>query len=485
MRRVTRPDTFVPCNFANQLEILPSYRRLLETACELLDVEIDWIPPEATDSGLVPIEAVGSGPADETVVVVEIHVKPGGNVERGDLIATLEATKSVFELTSPIAGTVETVSVAKGDTLNVGQSVLHVQCHGEETRRQPIISENHGTPVLKQKPKTNVVSILRREGTRRDYVVGMSLVATVTGSRRVTNEELVGQSDQMTAGDILRRTGIESRHWAEPGETALSMAVRACWQLLDQEQLIVDDLDAFICATTSPTMMTPSMACRVLSGLADGRTPPMLQAYDINAACSGYLYALQSGYDYLQSSPRGRVLLVTSELLSPLLDPKDLDTAIIFGDAASATVLYGEEHVSQATVIVRRPELSAKGEDGTVLSVPFRDHGFIQMQGRRVFSEAVRTMLSSLNRACAREGISLSDLRVVLPHQANGRIIEAMRNRVHVNVFSNIRHHGNTSSSSIPLCLIEVLPQLEKNDRVALYAFGGGFTFGAGILEAA
>lgn len=486
MRRVTRPDTFLPCNFANQLAILPSYRRVLETACELLDIEIDWVAPAATsNSGVVPIEAVGSGPSDETVTIVEIHVEPGETIERGDLVASLEATKSVFELTSPITGTVGTISLSEGDTVAVGQPILYVECHQEIKRRQPVTSENPGTPLLKQKPKTNVVSIPRREGPRRDYVVGMSQVATTIGSRQVTNEELASQSNQMSADDILRRTGIETRHWAAPNETAVSMAVRACWQLLDQEQLIVDDLDAVICATTSPTMMTPSMACQVLSGLANGRTPPMLQAYDINAACSGYLYALQSGYDYLQSSPRGRVLLVTSEVLSPLLDPKDLDTAIIFGDAASATLLYGEEHLSQAISVLRRPELSAKGEDGSVLSVPFRDHGFIQMQGRRVFSEAVRTMLSSLNRACAREEIAPSDLRVVVPHQANGRIIEAMRNRVDVDVFSNIRHHGNTSSSSIPLCLVEVLPQLKKNDRVALCAFGGGFTFGAGILKAA
>ena len=485
MRRVTRPDTLVPCNFANHLDVLPSYRRILETACELLDVEIHWIEPAASDSGLFSVEAVGSGPADETVNVIEVHVQPGTQVARGDLLATLEATKSVFELTSPVDGTVQNIAVAEGDTINVGQPLLHVQCDEAITRRQPITGENCGTPVLKRKPKTNVVSIPRRDSVRRDYAVGMSLVTTVTGSRQVTNEELAAQGGQMNAKDILRRTGIESRHWAAPGETAVSMAVRACWQLLDQEQLIVDDLDGVICATTSPTMMTPSMACQVLSGLVDGRTPPMLQAYDINAACTGYLYALQSAYDYLQSSPRGRVLVVTSELLSPLLDLNDLDTAIIFGDAASATLLYGEEYISRAAAIVHRPDLSAKGEDGTVLSVPFRDQGFIQMQGRRVFSEAVRTMISSLNRACARQEISQSDLRIVVPHQANGRIIDAMQNRVDADVFSNIRHHGNTSSTSIPLCLVEVLPSLAKNDRVALCAFGGGFTFGASILEAA
>ncbi|MCH2127570.1 MAG: beta-ketoacyl-ACP synthase 3 [Pirellulaceae bacterium] len=485
MRRVTRPDTLVPCNFTNHVEALPSYRRVLETACELLDVEIKWEAPAKTTAGSLPVEAVGSGPSDETVTVVEFHVQPGDEVARGDLLATLEATKSVFDLTAPAAGIVETLAASQGDTIAVGQPLLFLECAESMTRRQSVLNENPGTPHLKRTSQTNVVSMPRRESVRRDYAVGMSLVSTVTGSRQVSNEELASLGGQMSAEDILRRTGIESRHWAQPGETAVSMAVQACWQLLDQEQLIVDDLDAVICATTSPTMMTPSMACQVLSGLVDGRTPPMLQAYDINAACSGYLYTLQSAYDYLQSRPRGRVLVVTSELLSPLLDMEDVDTAIIFGDAASATLLYGEEHLSRAAALVRRPDLSAKGENGTVLSVPFRDHGFIQMQGRRVFSEAVRTMISSLSRVCEAQEISQSDLRIVVPHQANGRIIDAMQNRVDVDVFSNIRHHGNTSSTSIPLCLVEVLPTLEKNDRVALCAFGGGFTFGAGILEAA
>jgi len=316
-------------------------------------------------------------------------------------------------------------------------------------------------------------------------LVGISRVATFTGSRLVTNEDIVAGTSGMTVDDILRRTGIESRHWASGDESAVNMAVSACWELLDREGLIIEDLDAVICSTTSPTMMTPSMACQVLSGLANGKTPTMIQAHDINAACSGYLYALQSAYDYLQSAPQGRVLLVTSELLSPLLDLEDLDTAILFGDAASATIVYGEQHIESAQAYIRRPELSAKGEDGSVLTVPFLDHGFIQMQGRRVFSEAVRTMLSSINRVCAREEMAVSDLKLVVPHQANGRIIDAMANRVDTEVFNNIRFHGNTSSTSIPLCLVEVLPKLQKNDRVALCAFGGGFTFGAGILEAA
>ncbi|MFP6669943.1 MAG: 3-oxoacyl-[acyl-carrier-protein] synthase III C-terminal domain-containing protein, partial [Pirellulaceae bacterium] len=126
---------------------------------------------------------------------------------------------------------------------------------------------------------------------------------------------------------------------------------------------------------------------------------------------------------------------------------------------------------------------SAKGEDGSTLSVPFPHDGFIQMKGRKVFTEAVRSMISSLTRVCQRRGIQVNDLNLIVPHQANQRIIDAIQSRVEPQVFSNIRHHGNTSSSSIPLCLSELLPHCESGQQLGLCAFGGGFTFGAGILE--
>jgi 2-oxoisovalerate dehydrogenase E1 component len=193
---------------------------------------------------------------------------------------------------------------------------------------------------------------------------------------------------------------------------------------------------------------------------------------------------LQAGYDYLQSMPHGRVLVVTAEVLSPLLNRNDFDTAILFGDAATATILYGEAHCDKAKATLKRPELSAKGEDGSALTVPLRHDGFIQMQGRKVFSEAVRSMIASLNRACEHQGIAVDELHLVVPHQANQRIIDAIQHRVNVDVYSNIRHFGNTSSSSIPLCLSEVLPRINAQDKIGLCAFGGGFTFGASVLHA-
>lgn len=483
VRRVASPDTYVPCNFANQLEIVPSFKRILSTAAELLDLDLDWKDLPQAEAGVGFIEAIGSGPSDETVQIVELHMEAGQSVERGETVAALEATKSVFDLSSPLTGVIDEVLVAEGDTIDVGAPIFRVKIELGSGRTKPITAEPCGIPQLRRRAHAKRLKVPRHTDRPRRFDVGLSTVATVKGSRQITNHELLKGHGTMTSDDVIRRTGIESRFWAADGETPVTMAVDACWKALDAERLTPDDVDLIICSTTSPSVVTPSMACQVLNGLMQGSVGTQLQAFDINAACSGYLYALQSGYDFLQSRPDGRVLVVTAEVLSPLLDRDDLDTAILFGDAASATVLYGEDLFAGTRARLLRPELSAKGEDGTVLSVPLLHDGFIQMKGRKVFSEAVRSMVSSLSRVCQSENIDVTDLRRVVPHQANQRIIDAIAGRIGVDVYSNIRLHGNTSSTSIPLCLAELLPSASSGDRLGLCAFGGGFTFGAGILQ--
>ena len=486
LRRVTRPDTHIPCHFSNQMDLLPSMPRVLETAAEMLDLDLTWQADPEEDAGFTTIKAIGSSPSDETVTIVELHVETGDSVQPGDVLASLEATKSIFELTAPVAGTIDALMAQEGDTLHVGEPLLRMACSQTRGTASGTNLAPMGQPHLKRRTTAPVrISIPRHEQPHRSYDVGLSSIATVEGQRVVMNEELLSSESRYRAADIVRRTGIEERRWVGPDQNAIGMAIDATRKVLDQENLILDDIDLLICSTTSPTSVTPSTACQVLNGLTRGRGETMMQAYDINAACSGYLYALQAGYDFLQSRPDGRVMVVTTEVLSPLLDRQDFDTAILFGDAASASILYGEAHVEHSMGKLHRPELSAKGDRGDVLSVPLLHDGFIQMQGRRVFHEAVRSMIASLRGVCDRQSMAIEQLKMIVPHQANQRILDAIQHRVAVEVCSNIRLHGNTSSSSIPLCLSEVLPRTNPGDPVGLCAFGGGFTFGACILEMA
>ncbi len=483
MRRITRPDAPIPYHFANQMEVLPSLDRILTVAAEMLNLDLTWNEPPTTRDGEFIVEAIGSGPADETVVVAEIARKVGDIIERGDVLASLEATKSVFELTSPVRGTITEVVASEGETVRVGNPLFRMEIESKAALRRPALPPPAAIPAFTRKSLENTVILPRSTTTRRPFDVSVSGVSTVTGSRLVTNEELVAGRPGHRPEDIAQLTGIERRHWISRSETAVSLAVAACRKVLERERLLLDDIDLVICSTTSPTVISPSMACLIMGMLDDSRSQGTAQAYDISAACSGYLYALQNGYDYLQSQPHGRVLVVTTEVLSPLLDMNDFDTSILFADAASATILYGEEHFANGKARLFRPDLSAKGEDGSTLLVPLRDNGFIQMKGRKVFTEAVRSMVSSLTRTCERQGVSVDDLHMIVPHQANQRIIEAVQSRIKPPVYSNIRFHGNTSSSSIPLCLEDILPRLETNQQIGLCAFGSGFTFGAALLQ--
>jgi 2-oxoisovalerate dehydrogenase E1 component len=230
--------------------------------------------------------------------------------------------------------------------------------------------------------------------------------------------------------------------------------------------------------------VVPSTACLVVNELAKGREVPAIPAFDISAACSGYLYALAVGHGLLQGDPKGCVLVITAEALSRAVDPRDFKTAILFADAVSATVLYGSGKIGRAQMLLHKPLLSGKPEDGSLLSVPFPGTGFVAMDGKSVFREAIAGMAKVLVQACQEKEICPDELALIVPHQANGRITEAVSESLQVGadrVFNNIRRHGNTSSSSIPLALSELGPSW-PGPYLALCAFGGGFTCGAAIL---
>jgi 2-oxoisovalerate dehydrogenase E1 component len=320
-----------------------------------------------------------------------------------------------------------------------------------------------------------------------DLSVMLGSIRSAMASREVHNEAFLSTIPDWTAQDVRQRTGIERRYWLGDKEDALSLAVRAARETLESEGLQISDVDALVCSTGTPGCMTPSMACRILRELSPEQGDVMVQAHDVNAACSGYLYALQTAWDLIHSRPEARVLVVTTETLSPLLDLSDPGTAFLFGDAATATIVSRYPGKNGAAARLHRPVLSAKGEPDHVLYVPaIRSGERVQMEGQQVFRVAIRRMIQMLEFACAESGIAVEDLSMIVPHQANTRIIDAIRQKIRApeeRMFNNIRLYGNTSSNTIPFALQGVLPARKPGDKIGLCAFGGGFTFGAAILE--
>ncbi|MEW4567481.1 beta-ketoacyl-ACP synthase 3 [Tautonia sp. JC769] len=489
-KRVTRPDTYIPCNFSAQLEILPSFRRTLEAASEMLELGLDWESEASQGSTTTTtVAARGPSPADEAVTVLSWKVKEGDRVRSGATIAELVADKAVFDFVAPGDGRIRRLLARDGESLRVGAPLLELEPDERQVRTQPrrLTREEHGRPILRPR---RTPSPQQTNADRTETLIRLVRPSVAVGSRVVTNEDVLARFPGRSAEDIRKRTGIRSRYRLSEGESAFSLAVSAARESLDRAGISASDLDLLICCTGTPGVMTPSLACRVLHALGEGsESPPEVPAYDLSAACSGYLYGLATAYDFTRSQPDARVLLVTAEALSPIADADDFDTAILFGDAATATLIGGPEaDLPHELTLGRlnRPVISARGEPGDVLRVPHAGSGTLKMDGLRVYAEAVRRMITMLEASCDREGLSTADLDLIVPHQANARIIQDIRMRLKLpedRVLIELGTFGNTSSSSIPLALAAAPRRVNEAHTIGLTAFGGGFTFGAAVIR--
>ena len=494
-KRVTRADTWVPCNYTNQLEVLPSYRKTLSVACEMLGLDIDWpasVVASDDDDSVQVVEAQGSSPADQEVMVSVWNVKVGDTVTTGQIIADMEADKATFEFGSPCDGVVAEIMIEPDEKVPVGTPVIKIKTEstaGEEKVIKRQTREDLGHPVITQREGAQAPA--STAATAEQVRVYLSPIHIAEGTDRLTNEVLEQRFPEYTAEDIVQRTGIESRPILSRKQTALSIGVEAARAAMAAEGLTLDDLTGIVCHTTTPPLNTPSMACMILREL-DPEAKHELMVYDVNAACSGWLYALDTAYHSILAQPQKAVLVVTTEALSRVVDPKDFGTAILFGDAATATIMRGCTVAKPmlnnggSAMVLKRPVLSGKADKGDILTVAFQGQGHIHMDGKSVYTEAVRAMTKMVKQAFIESNLPLEQVDWLVPHQANRRIFESVQKRLKVpgeKVIDLIAQHGNTSSSSIPLSIAKSADKFKKGDTIGLCAFGGGFTFGAAVME--
>ena len=485
MARVTRHDTYIPYLFETQIQVLPSFRTVLGKAAELLGYALTWQKPVEEADGFVTVNAIGSSPSDKTVKITELHVTVGQAVKAGELLASVEADKATMEISSPVSGTIEKLFLAEGDSVDVGTPLARIATAETDLIKKPVTKDDPGTPIL-EKRQAAVPAIGKTETVKQKPVL-ISSIATVLGSRHIKNEELLQGHGEWDSEAIRSRTGCEERYWITGDENVETLAVKAVRNLLEMEKLTLADIDAIVCSTGTPLMMTPSLACRVLKELSPPKGEVQMQAHDVSAACAGYMYALQNAVDILRDDPSKKVLIITAETLSPMVNHEDQKTVALFGDAATASLVSCEPRGGNVNVLVNRPVLSAVGVDQKVLYVPHMGTGEkIEMEGLTVFKIAVRKMIDILAEACENRNVSVEQLDKIVPHQANERIIEAIRKTIHCppeKMFNHIRKYANTSSNTIPFALVELMPEMTKGALVGLTAFGGGFTFGAAVIE--
>lgn len=303
-------------------------------------------------------------------------------------------------------------------------------------------------------------------------------------------ESMVDTSDEW----IRERTGIRERHIAEPHETVAYMSSQACRQVLDDAGLAPADVDAIILGTATPDRLLPATACDIQAELGAGNAA----AFDLGAACSGFLYGLAVAESMIIGGNARHVLVIGAERLSTIVDYTDRATSILFGDGAGATLVRPASDG-------RRGILSSYlKSDGTLAELLYRPGGggnhppddrlladrgyYIKMAGREVFKSAVRSMADACDRAMEQAGLSGDDIDVLIPHQANIRIIEATAKHAGIpmdKVYVNVDRYGNTSAASIPIALDECVRcgRIRPGSLVLLVAFGGGFTWASVVLR--
>ncbi|MGB9792832.1 MAG: beta-ketoacyl-ACP synthase III [Thermacetogeniaceae bacterium] len=330
---------------------------------------------------------------------------------------------------------------------------------------------------------------MNREKTRKVRITGLGKHFP---KRKLTNadlEKIVDTSDEW----IVTRTGMKERYVAEPNETTSTLSIEAARKALDRAGVKPEQVELIIVATVTPDMLFPSTACLVQVGLGAKNAA----GFDLEAACPNFIYACAVGSQFIATGMYDCVLVIGADTLTKIVNWKDRSTCVLFGDGAGAAVLQPSSDDSGFLSF----SLGIDGSGSDHLKMPAGgslcpashesvEKGLhtIHMNGSEVFKFAVRAMPEAALDSLAKAGLKIEDVDLLIPHQANLRIIEAVRKRLGLppeKVFVNIEKYGNISGASIPVALAEAEEQglLKKGDIVVLTAFGAGYTWGACTLR--
>jgi len=302
----------------------------------------------------------------------------------------------------------------------------------------------------------------------------------------VTNNDLAARGIDTNDEWIVTRTGIRSRHLAEPGTTSSEMGLLAAQRALEMAGVAGSELDLVIVATSTPDFIFPSTACLIQGKLGNKGAA----AFDVQAVCAGFTYALGIAEKFIRSGSHKKALVIGAEVFSRILDWQDRGTCVLFGDGAGAVVLEASDKPG-----ILATAMHADGSQSGILNVPGQICGgqvtgdpFLRMDGQSVFKFAVRVLADIAEEVCEMAGIQTSDVDWLIPHQANIRIIDATGKKLGVNrdkVIVTVDRHGNTSAASVPLALDEAVRdgRIQRGQKVLLEGVGGGFTWGAALLE--
>jgi 3-oxoacyl-[acyl-carrier-protein] synthase-3 len=433
----------------------------------------------------MPLYLPAQGASETEATIIEWRVGEGDRFQRGQILAQIDSAKSVFDFEAPCAGQVIRFLRQEGETVPLVEPVLEIETSDAAMREWiPPVAGCHPEAGTRAAPLASA-GAAAAQGARGEGVV-IQGVGGYLPSRVVTNAELVKGFPELTDQYVFEVTGIRQRRWADDDERPSGMAFKASLEAIRNSGLDTRDIDAIIVATTTPDMAIPSTAAILQERLS----LPTVPACDLNAACSGWLYAVATARGMIFSGLARHVLTVGVEMQSRLLDASDRNAYFLFGDGAGAAIIsagatgHRIRHV-QIGGDSRGIHMARRDAPGYLLPNGRADP-WIRIDGHAMFRFATEGFSTLIREAVSQSGWKPEDTRWVIPHQANGRILKAAAKRSGIpfdRFFVNMENIGNTSSASIPLALTDVERSLRPDDKLVLCSVGAGLTTAAISVE--
>lgn len=423
------------------------------------------------------------GAAETEATILQWNVAEGAYVEKGQILAQAESAKSVFDFEAPCDCRIIRLLRVENDTVTFAEPVVEIET-ADESMRDWIPPAVAGPEAIVA-PKAVARTFSGGEESQGVVILG---VGGYLPERVVTNAQLVKDFPEINDEYVYQVTGIRERRWAADGEKPSDMAYAASLDAIRNSGIAIKDIDAVVLSTTTPDVAMPSTACILQDRLGLQSIP----AFDVNAACSGWLYAVSAARGMILTGMARNVLTVGVEIQSRLLDPRDHTAYFIFGDGAGAAILSGGRvgHRLRQVVLgcdTRGLKFARREEPGYMAPALFNGcDPWIRLEGQPLFRTATESFASVIHQAIRNSGWTPEQARWIVPHQANARILKAAARRSHIpheRFYINLDRVGNTSSASIPLALLELEKDLKPNDKLVLCSVGAGMTIAAVSVE--
>jgi 3-oxoacyl-(acyl-carrier-protein) synthase III len=431
----------------------------------------------------MPLYLPAQGASEIEATIIEWRVAEGDRFQKGQVLVQVDSAKSVFDFEAPCDGLVIKRFHLEGETLPLVDPIMEIETDDPAMRDWiPPVMER---PTARVEIAPSVPAVSRAA----QPIVFLGFGGYLP-ERVVTNDELVENFPEITAEYIYQVTGIRRRHWAAADEKPSAMAYKAALEAIRSSGVAAKDIDAVIVATTTPDVAMPSTAA-ILQDRLNLQTIP---AFDLNAACSGWLYAVAVAQGMIVSGAARTVLTVGVDMQSQLLDKSDRSAYFLFGDGAGAAIVAlggdGVGHRIRQVVLgadTRGLHMARRDEPGYLIrNGQSSADPWVRIDGHALFRCATESFTDVIRQAFARSGWTAEDTRWIVPHQANERILKAAAKRSGVDFqrfVLNVENVGNTSSASIPLAIVEVEKSFQPGDKLVLCSVGAGMTTAAISVE--